>query len=378
MTTATGNAPGASASRILFDPDAAQKLVLKLTGTVCNIDCTYCAEKRKELDFSRFMTPQTLEKALLAVDKPISVLFHGGEPLLVGPSRFRDLLEVIRRNHKRVVSVGIQTNGTLLDTRWTDLLFGEFADLDLGVSISLDGTRAMNGLRVTYAGDGTFDRVIAAFGLLHDVGRKVGLLSVIGRHALEHQDEYVQFLNGIPNLLFVKINPLYDSRPGSLLPDSITPSEFTRFLQGVASEWIRTRAYERYPIEPLLSFVQVLGGIDSKFCNFNNRKCLNYATVYPDGTMGICDNFSKEEFPIPVREGRGLTETLGELAGSERMAPFVELLARCDGCEIRKLCGGGCLSQRLYFHRNVPELYEDYCVHRKEMFDFMRSISGMS
>jgi len=363
-------------SELLHDPAASQKLVVKLTGTVCNIDCTYCFEKAKQIDFDRYMQAEVLEESLARIDKPIELLFHGGEPLLLGRERFAAMLGVVRRNRERVKSVAVQTNGTLLDGQWVDLLFREYADLGIEISISLDGTSAMNRLRVTYGGHPTYDMVRGAFDLLHSGGQSAGLLSVIGRHALTHSDSYVEMLSKIPNLRFVKINPLYDSDPGTLRPDSITPSEFTSFLMQVAAAWIKVRGYERYPVEPLLSFIQQVLGTGSKFCHFNQRKCLNFATLYPDGGMGICDNFSRQEFPIMVDDTRGFRQSLNVLSSSPAMQPFADMMERCSVCEIRELCQGGCLSQRLYFHRNVPSLYEDYCRHRKEMFAFVKGLLG--
>jgi uncharacterized protein len=363
---------------ILFNPlaDSCQNLVVKLTGTVCNIDCTYCGEKDKDLTFERFMTPEVFKRTLEAIDRRIDVLFHGGEPLLLGTERFRQLLQVASSLRDRINSVGVQTNGTLLNREWVSLFFDEFMDLDIQVAISLDGTRSMNRLRVTYSGKPTFDRVLKGFELLHQAGKSAGLLSVIGRHALGSQREYVSLLSSLPNLRFVKINPLFDMAQGRLSPDSISPSQFTGFLKGVAAEWIGTGAYQRYPVEPLLSFIQVLKGIDSKYCTFNRRKCLNFTTVYPNGELGICDNFSIKEFPVPLETDKRFSHSLRVLAQSPAMEPLAVMREKCERCNIVDLCGGGCLSQRHSFRLASPDLYEDYCVHRKEMFSFVSELLG--
>lgn len=361
-------------AEMLHDPEVSQKLVVKLAGTVCNIDCTYCFEKDKKLDFASFMTPDVLAKALSGIDKPIELLFHGGEPLLIGEAVFQQMLEVVRTHRDKVRTVSIQTNGTLLNESWIKLLFETYQDLDMQISISLDGTPEMNKLRITYSGKPTFVSVRQAFNLLATVDRQAGLLSVIGRHALTHAGEYVEFLLSIPNLKFVKINPLYDSEPGALRPDSITPSQFTEFLKKVAIEWVNRKGFARFPMEPLLSYIQQLQGVGSRFCHFNRRKCLNFSTLYPDGRMGICDNFSAREFPAAFAESESFRGELELLARSDVTAPFREMLEKCQQCEILPLCQGGCLSQRLYFRRNVPALYEEYCEHRKEMFRFVHTL----
>lgn len=365
-----------SLQEILFQsaPDSSQKLVVKLAGTRCNIDCTYCGEKEKDLEFDDYITADILKKTLETIDQRIDLLFHGGEPFLIGCTRFRFLLEVVRQHRDRINSVGVQTNGTLIDKKWISLLFVEFSDLDIQISISLDGTREMNKLRVGYNNKPTFDRVLRGFRLLHEAGIRAGLLSVISHHALDYASEYVSLLSSIPNLRFVKINPLFDVGGKQGVGDSISPSEFTSFLKSVAVQWISSGAYRDYPIEPILSYIQVLMGIDSKYCTFNRRKCLNYTTVYPNGLLGICDNFSIKEFPIHVDQEIGFSASLQALSRSSAMTPFQAMRDKCNQCEIQHLCGGGCLSQRHAFRNTSMTLYEDYCTHRKEMFKFMSEL----
>lgn len=359
------------------DKALAQKVVLKLAGTVCNIDCSYCGEKEKNLKFDhRFMTPEQMTLAVKRIDRKVDLLFHGGEPLLVGLKRFRALLEATRALGEQVQFVGIQTNGTLLSSAWTDLFFAEFRDLGIEVSISLDGPRELNQLRTTYSGRSTWDAARRGFQLLEDVGQRAGLLSVIGRHALGREAEYVDFLSSIPNLRFAKLNPLFDVREGHLTRDSISPSEFTRFLQRVAEQWIGSQAYERYPVEPLLSFIQVLEGVDSKYCIFNQRKCLNYSTVYPDGSTGICDNFSVKDFAVPMTSNTDFMDQLRSLAAGTGTRALHVLNEKCTSCAIYAKCSGGCLSQRLALRQAGENRYEEYCQHRSDMFDFMAKLVG--
>lgn len=66
---------------------------------MCNIDCTYCGEKEKNLNFeklNKFITPEQLVQSVGRINKKVDLLFHGGEPLIVGINRFRALLEATR------------------------------------------------------------------------------------------------------------------------------------------------------------------------------------------------------------------------------------------------------------------------------------------
>lgn len=363
--------------KILIDTNQnhAQKVVLKLAGTVCNIDCTYCGEKEKNLNFeklNKFITPEQLVQSVGRINKKVDLLFHGGEPLIVGINRFRALLEATRTLKNKINFVGIQTNGTLLSTAWIELFFNEFKDLDIEISISLDGPRSLNLLRTTYSGRSTWDAARRGFQLLEDANQRAGLLSVIGKHSIGYEAEYTQFLSSIPNLRFAKINPLFDVQKGRLTQDSITPKEFTYFLQHVAEHWINTNSYEKYPIEPILSFIQVLEGVESKYCIFNQRKCLNYSTVYPDGSTGICDNFSVKDFI--VNKDKDLMGELENIADGPDSQSLYLTFEKCLSCPIYEKCSGGCLSQRITLRKAGEDLYEDYCRHRNDMFVFMARI----
>jgi len=232
----------------------------------------------------------------------------------------------------------------------------------------------MNKLRVTSNGKSTYDAVISAFKLLDSNNQKAGLFSVIGNHALLFADEYVEMLIGINNLRFVKINPLFDSEPGALGQNSISPSEFTQFLKAVMKSYINHKAYVKFAIEPILSLIQMVTGSDSKYCNYNSRKCLNFTSIYPDGRMGICDTFSLKEFPVTIDNAIGYQKSLQKIAKSSPFNKLNELIEECNNCDIYNECRGGCLSQRYYFKNNIPDLYDDYCKHRKEMLDFVRGI----
>ena len=96
------------------------------------------------------MSPEILQRFLgLLGDRPLSVMLHGGEPLLAGRQRMLGLLQTLER-HQGPVSYSLQTNGLLLDSRWLDFFDAHCPSLDIGVS--LDGDLAGNAHRVDYRG----------------------------------------------------------------------------------------------------------------------------------------------------------------------------------------------------------------------------------
>ena len=93
------------------------------------------------------------------------VVMHGGEPLLLGPVRLREIADTLRTRIGPVSSLdlSIQTNGVRLDER-----FGEvFARHRIRIGVSLDGDQAANDRHRRFAdGRSSYARVRSALALL--------------------------------------------------------------------------------------------------------------------------------------------------------------------------------------------------------------------
>ena len=84
----------------LFEKNKSIVLMVKTAANACNINCTYCFEKAKDVK-KCFITPEKLEKVLQLVQNTCSIVFHGGEPLIVGVEYFSKLLSVVRKYHSK-------------------------------------------------------------------------------------------------------------------------------------------------------------------------------------------------------------------------------------------------------------------------------------
>ena len=95
----------------------------------------------------------------------VSVVLHGGEPLLLGPQRMREVLVELRAGIGRVAELDLrmQSNGVLLSEQFCEL-FGEF---DVRVGISLDGDQVANDRHRRFAdGRSSHAKVVQALHLL--------------------------------------------------------------------------------------------------------------------------------------------------------------------------------------------------------------------
>lgn len=356
----------------LFTKHQNINLIVKTVGNACNINCEYCFEQAKNVVHESIL-PKTLKNIFEQMETTCSVVFHGGEPLLVGKSRFSELLNIVREYYpNKIIAVRIQTNGILLDDEWLDLFYSKYADLDIEIAISLDGTEYMNHLRVDYDKNSTFLKVKNAFELLNKRGKKAGMLTVVSKNSLKYYKEYIEFISTIPNLNFVKINALFNIENNLLSKESITPIEYASFIINSSVYYIEMELYKKIAIEPLLSILQKINNKNSKYCNYSCRKCYNYISLYPDGKLGPCDCFSINDFYITnVNENINLEYSIETATKYQSNVVLQNIIDECNDCDIKEFCNGGCISQRYYFRNNI-ELKNEYCKAKHILYYYFK------
>lgn len=361
----------------LYKHGGGANLIVKTAGNACNLDCKYCFEKGKSVPHN-LMPLSVLERAIQVVPVPCSLVMHGGEPLIVGYERFQEYLDLISVYYpEKINAVRLQTNGTLLDDEWVELLFKRNSHLGIEIAISLDGTEQMNALRTDRHGNNSFDRALSAFRILERYGIRAGMLSVVSRQMIQSDAarEYVELLKSISNLAFVKINALFNMEDNDLTPDSVTPSEYGTFIIEVAECYVKAHLYDRFPLEPVLSILQRLRGRSSRYCNYSTRKCFHYLSLYPDGAVGPCDCLPIADFPIGCAGCGEFENAVMRASGTGNSLKLWELIRQCQSCDIYDFCLGGCLSHRYYFTGN-PTLSCDFCESKHKLYRAFRKFSG--
>jgi len=338
-------------------------LLVKLPGTFCNFSCEYCFEHLRKVpnSYQGFVTVDQLEAALRAINLPVNVVFHGGEPLLYPIDAYRRMLQMLQK-FSNVKYVQIQTNGSLLTQAYVDLFWHEFSSLNVEISISLDGDKVSNRLRRDNFGNETYEQVRKAYSLLAANGIKAGLLSVLHRGSIGRFIDYVDMLADISNIRFVKLNALHLTDGVRLTDDSICPTEYMNLACQIHAEYLKRKLYTRFPMEPFLGAIQSFRGMDSKYCNFSNRKCNNFICLYPSGKLSLCDSLPMNDFSFEHFTDR-----------TSVAKPLQEMQKGCVKCPLLFFCRGGCMGLR-YQLQSIPELARDYCISRLILYRYIGKI----
>ncbi len=110
----------------------------------CNLQCKYCFAHAGR-DLHRSMTIEEIYRAIYWVKdyaqfrgfKAVHWLWHGGEPMLIGYSKFEELTEYILDffdSNEIKVYLSMQTNLTLTNEKWLHVFSKYYKDV-LGVSL---------------------------------------------------------------------------------------------------------------------------------------------------------------------------------------------------------------------------------------------------
>ncbi|NGY80477.1 radical SAM protein (plasmid) [Bacillus megaterium] len=130
-------------------PPIFKYLLLKVASR-CNLKCTYCYWFKDDTVYEkpRILTEEAEQALLTKLEEHINtydiphftILFHGGEPLLLGKERFYNLcqsLKNIERKTKIPIYLSMTTNGVLLDEEWINYIL----KFKISVTVSIDGPK---------------------------------------------------------------------------------------------------------------------------------------------------------------------------------------------------------------------------------------------
>jgi len=348
-------------------------LLIKPSGSDCNIECKYCFYKDRAGQFGhgrQRMSEAVLEKLVADYLKlgfaVAGFAWQGGEPTVMGVDFFAKAVGLQKRFARpgSEISNTMQTNGTLIDENWCRFLH----DNKFLMGISIDGPKEFHDhYRLDHSGCGTFEKVVRAFENFRKYAVEFNTLTLLNDRNVEHADELFDFLvgNGVRYMQFI---PCVETEPrsGAIADFSITPEQYGEFLCRVFDRW-----YEYGPeklnireIDSLVSYF-VLG--KHTICTYSER-CGGFVVVEHSGDCFCCEFFVEPKW----RLGNVLETPLKELAGAGLKRTFgrtkQKLSNKCLLCRHLEVCRGGCMKDRIPTQRqDSNESY--FCEGYKQFFD---------
>lgn len=363
--------PGAS-----FSPPLQVRLLVMQPTPFCNLDCTYCYLPHRS--DTRRMSLATVEAAVMNIVESgllgdeLVVIWHAGEPLVLPPEFYAEAFARIRTvvGTRATVRHSLQTNGTLVDTRWCDL----FREWSVRVGVSLDGPADLHDRhRKTRAGQGSHRAVMRGVECLRAASLPFYAIAVVTASALDRADDILDFFeaNEVLDLAF-NIEELEGANARSSLDgDEDRVAGFFRcvFRRALASGGrLRVRELDRSR-DALLRGLGAMTIGASEYVENEQVRPFEIITVDADGDYAT---FSPELLGQrhPRFDGFSLgnvhRDRMADALGTERFrSMFGEVMAGIDRCERHCryyfLCGGGAPANKLFEHGRFDASETAFC-----------------
>ncbi len=348
-------------------------LLIKPTGPDCNIACEYCFYACKTDLFGQGRhrmsdnVAEVMVRDYLACRFPSSSFaWQGGEPTLMGLDFYKRVVDWQKEHGAdgQIVTNALQTNGTSLDEQWCRFL----AEYKFLVGISLDGPKEFHDhYRRDYAGEGTWDRVMAGIEQCREHNVEFNILVLLNNRNVEHPDELWDFFieQRIGFLQFVQCAET-DPKTGNIADFSITAEQYGRFLCRIFDRWM-AHGPRKVSVRSFDSILSYLLGMGHTECTLG-VKCNDYIVVEHTGEAFCCDFFVEEKWRLG-----DITQTpIQQLASSSLKRQFSRnkrnIADKCLVCRHLDICRGGCPKDRLVQGRGYKvESY--FCQGYKILFD---------
>ena len=371
----------------------------------CQAGCKYCFGPHQGPQMDVRTAEETvgfIHRIAQELDMPgISVIFHGGEPLLAPYEVWEILLEGLSNPACGIpVSFHIQSNLWRLDDRFLEL----FRKYRVSIGTSIDGPEELCDLN---RGEGYFKRTMSSIEKAKAAGQKTGAIVTLTKQTLPYAEEILRFFRDqrINPVLHAAVKELKkekaagaggeteeetrerireetgertkektreetreETRERTEDPFSLTAEEYADTVISLFPWYVRNRKYFSVPTLDHYCGAVVKGA--AGVCTMQD--CLGmFLAISPTGDITTCQRMTgREEFRI------------GNIFDRPKMADLMEspawkclekrqhqVDARCDSCRWINVCRGGCYYNALAAGDGV---IDPLCGATKRIYDFLQ------
>ena len=342
--------------------DVVKALCLHVAHT-CNLNCSYCFASQGKYHGDRAL--MSFEVGKRALDfliensghrTNLEVDFFGGEPLM-NWDVVKQLVAYARTQeepHHKKFRFTLTTNGMLIDDDVIDFANREMSN----VVLSLDGRKEIHDrLRVDYAGNGSYDRIVPRFQkLVASRGGKNYYMRGTFTHA---NPDFTKDVFHMADLGFTELSmePVVCA-PGD--PAALTAEDLKivkKQYELLAKDMLR-REKEGKPITFYHYMLDLTGGpcVYKRISGCGSGT--EYMAVTPWGDLYPCHQFVGEEKYKLGNIWDGVTNTA---LREDFRACNAYARKECDDCWARLYCSGGCAANAYHATGSIRGVYEAGC-----------------
>ncbi len=329
----------------------------------CNLNCAYCFASQGKYHGDRALMSFEVGKQALdflmdhsGTRTNLEVDFFGGEPLMNWDvvKRLVEYARSVEKSRGKNFRFTLTTNGVLIDD---DVI--EFANREMSnVVLSLDGRKEIHDrLRVDYAGNGSYDRIVPKFQkLVQARGNKEYYMRGTFTHA---NPDFTRDVFHMADLGFTELSmePVVCSPddPACLTPEDL---EIVKEQYEILARDMLRREKEGKPITFYHYMLDLTGGpcIYKRISGCGSGT--EYMAVTPWGDLYPCHQFVGEEAYKLGDVWNGVTNTA---LREEFRACNAYARPECADCWAKLYCSGGCAANAFHATGTIRGVYEPGC-----------------
>lgn len=348
------------------------KTIIAKPTRACNADCSYCcAPKYDNNRWSVDTFKKFIDKLEPHLYESCDLLWHGGEPMLMGPKFYQEAYEYTKKLGINM-QFSMQTNILKYNSKtWKKVLHDIFGGR---ISTSFDPDikdRTVKGSAELYA-----KQFYTALQAMIDDGFDAFIIGVFDDSNIHMADEMYEWAKKYDGRISLRIN--YKNPVGrasqeeaQLLLDPITYGETLVRLD-------RKRKMDKAKIGliPNDTLFSKLAGSNEQLCPWTSTCGGQIVSIEPNGDIYNCDNYAELEDPDQFAFGNlhrnSMHDILSSQAFKQIMSRSYTIHSDCLSCEYYHACQGGC-SRDSYIHTGDTNGKFPYCASWKMI---LKEISG--
>lgn len=328
-------------------------ILIKPASSSCNMSCKYCfyhdVSSNRSVRNYGIMGFDTLEaivsKAFDNNRSQVSFAFQGGEPTLAGLDFFERFIVLVKKYNTKNITVkkAIQTNGYIIDENWTRF----FKENEFLVGVSLDGPKDIHDAnRLDSRGEGTFNKVIKAIGLLKKEDVPFNILCVLTSMSAKHILKEYNFFKkqGFRYLQFIPCLDSLEERGAERY--TLKPDEYLYVLNMLFEQYKHDYFNNNYvSIRNFDNYIRMAMGYQPESCDMAGI-CSCYYVIEANGDVYPCDFYALDEYKI----GNISNDSFDEMKTSNSSISFINESKKfnddCIECKYSAICRNGCKRYR--------------------------------
>lgn len=353
------------------------KTIILRVSNECNLRCSYCYDSQNHNNSLKQLREnatasfrENMEQLIADINlltKNIAhptIIFHGGEPLLVHPKVLDEFCKELER-----FRFHIQTNGTLIDDE-TIQLFKKYC---FRVGVSLDGANEFqNKERIFLNGKPSFNTVLRKIHLLQNENIKFGVIMSINRNHINTAKELYDFL--AKEKLQCNIRPVFakDSKTVNVL----SAEEFVQFWCELFDIWLSDEE-KRVDSWQIQEFVQEICKLKIpdyrvKSCECSPNCFENFVSLDVRGNLYACNRlYGIPQFyygNIRTTEIGNINRKIKDITDTRKKA----IEKKCGQCNFYTNCYGGCPAEAYDMYGSLEEISQ-FCMIRQAIYEHVKN-----